>query len=210
MKIHDCQQKTDEWFALRAGIPTASEFHRFMNDDGTLRQNKKKTGLSDGAETYLNEKIAERILGHVLPSFSSGNMEQGDILESEAIPFLELQHRISISRVGFITTDDGKSGCSPDGIIGPKRGVEIKCPLAQTHVGYLREGILPDDYVLQVHGSIWVAEADEWMFASYKRGFREFVMTVERDEKLCEKIGESVAEFNAKLDAEFLRVKALK
>jgi hypothetical protein len=30
MKIHNCTQGTEEWRKLRAGIPTASEFHKII------------------------------------------------------------------------------------------------------------------------------------------------------------------------------------
>lgn len=192
MRIHDVKQGSDEWLKLRCGVPTASEFHNIITP--TLK-------ISEGAgvETYLYRKLAEKWLGQPLDAFNAGAMEQGKILEEEAIPHLEWLGW-EVERVGFITTDDGRYGCSPDCLL-PGGGAEIKCPLPQTHIGYLLKGELPRDYAPQVHGSMLVTGRPWWKFVSYRRNLPLFVLVVERDEKVMARMREAIDAFNVRFDA---------
>lgn len=187
MKIHDVKQGSIEWLLLRSGIPTASEFHALVTPLW-----KVKTG--EAPETYLHKKLAEWWTGAPLTTFYGASMEQGNVLEDEAIPWYELEFNQKINRVGFITTDDGKVGCSPDGLLDGG-GIEIKSPEAHTHVGYVLSGDLPKDYATQVQGAMYVTGGDWWRFVSYRRGFPKLVLKVERDEKAQEAIGEALARF---------------
>ena len=91
--------------------------------------------------------------------------------------------RTIIEEVGFCLDNGGHVGCSPDGLVrGEKEGVEIKCPLASTHVGYLRKGGLPDTYKAQVHLSMAITGATAWHFWSYCPGLPPHYFKVERDE----------------------------
>jgi hypothetical protein len=137
-------------------------------------------------------------------------MEQGSILEHEAIPWFEFAHDVAIDRVGFCTTDDGRAGCSPDGLIGEDGGIEMKCPLPHTHLKYLLAGTLPADYAAQVHGSMYVTGRKWWMFVSYSRKFPALVIRVERDEKIQEAIKTALDGFNALFDAQMERIAKLK
>ena len=189
MKILECKQGTEEWLRARAGIPTASEFDALLTP-------KFETRTGAMPHTYLCKKLAEHWQGGPLPSFAPfGAMEQGQILEAEAVPWYELEFGTTINRVGFITTDDGRVGCSPDGLLGDDGGIEIKCPFADTHVRYLLAGEVPKDYAAQVHGSLYVTGRKWWKFVSYRRHFPALVVTVERDEEIMGKIGEALDEF---------------
>lgn len=195
--IHRMEQGTKEWLQVRAGIPTASEFKALITPLW-----KKRTG--DGVETYLHKKLAERWQGCPLEaSFSGGSLEQGKLKEEEAIPWYEFDNDIEVDRVGFITTLDGKSGCSPDGLIGDDGGLEFKCPDPHTHVGYLLGGVLPDEYSAQVHGTMLVTGRPWWRFVSYSRGFPTFDLLVMRDEKIIAAMQEAVDAFNVRLDDAF-------
>lgn len=193
MKIHEVDQGSLEWMQLRAGIPTASELDALLTPKWKI-----KTGA--GPQTYLEKKLAEWWQGGPLPGFSGAfDMEQGQILETEARPWYALTYNVDIQRVGFITTDDGTAGCSPDGLINGS-GLEIKCPQAHTHVGYLLAGVLPDEYAAQVHGSLFVTGLPAWRFVSYRRGFPPLVLEVERDEEICETISNALALFQEQLE----------
>ena len=203
MKIHDCKQGSAEWLKLRAGIPTASEFHRLVTPLWKIR-----TG--EGPATYLNEKLAEAWTGAPLPQTGGfGTLEQGTILEEEALPWYELETGTTVRRVGFITTDDGRVGCSPDGL-EENSGVEIKCPQAQTHVGYLLDGGVPGEYLAQVHGSMFVTGFPCWKFLSYRRNFPRLLLTVERDEKIQKILADALDRFLARFDAAMKRLEELR
>lgn len=186
MKIYDVEQGSTEWLALRAGIPTASEFSRLVTPK------KREIAKGEKVRGYVAEKLAERWLGRPLEAFSgSFSMEQGKILEEEAIPRFELETGLAGRKVGFITTDDGKYGCSPDWLLDIG-GVEAKCPKPETHVEYLLAGTCPDEYYGQIQGSMLVTGAPHWYFVSYCRGFPLLIVKVMRDEEYLETLAEAL------------------
>jgi hypothetical protein len=190
--------QTVEWMQARAGIPTASEFDQLVTPEFKIRNGQMPL-------TYLAKKVAERWLGGPLADFNSFDMDQGTILEQEAIPWYELEYGETIQRIPFITTDDGRVGCSPDGILADG-GIEIKCPAVHTHVGYLLDGKLPKDYAVQVHGSMFVTGAKWWKFLAYRRRLPPLVLKIERDEAIQDVLKEALEEFCSRLDMAFARL----
>jgi hypothetical protein len=108
-------------------------------------------------------------------------MEQGSILETEAIPFYEFAFGVEVKRAGFITDDAMQYGCSPDGLIGEDSGIEIKAPSAPVHLKYLLDGVLPEEYGPQVQGCMFVTGRPRWTFMSYCRKLPPLIVQVERD-----------------------------
>lgn len=192
MKIVDCEQGSDEWLQARLGIVTASELDSLITPLW-----KPRTG--EGVQTYLATKIAERWRGQPLTDFHGGSMEQGSLREDEARAWYELDQNVTVRKVGFILSDDGKLGGSPDGLL-EGGGIEIKCPEPHTHVRWLLDGELPKDHRAQVYGNMLVARAGWWKFMSYCRGFPPLIVTVEADPAIEKAIEEAVAAFQVKLD----------
>lgn len=205
----DYAQGSERWLELRLGIPTASEFGRFMDKDFNLKLGKAKGSISQDLMTYVYEKLAERYTGAPLPAFNSWATDQGHLRESHARKWYELTYDCDIEPVAFIKTDDGKAGCSPDGLIRLEEGIEIKCPEAVNQIRYALAGKLPGDYLHQVHGSIFVAGAKRWHFLSYRQDFPHLVLTVERDEEIMSRIAATIDAFSKILDAEFAILKDL-
>ena len=208
MVIHNVLQGTPEWSALRAGIPTASEFDQIVTADWTLRKGEM-------LQTYLNRKLAEKRLGRPLDGkASSFEMEQGTMREDDAIPWYEMRFETVIDRPGFITTDDGRIGCSPDGMIGDLQlklaagwgGIEVKCPAAHTHTGWLRKGELPKDHAAQVHGCMLVTGAAWWKFLSFRPGFDPLLLTVNRDAEIQMALRGALNQFLELFDSEWKRL----
>lgn len=202
MKIHPAQQNSLSWLLARAGIPTASEWDALISPEWKIR-----TG--EMPKTYLARKVAEAWSGGPLPGFNVIDMDFGKILEEEAIPWFEFSTGIQIQRVGLCTTDDGKLGCSPDGLIGEDSGIEIKCPEAQTHVKYLLNGILPKDYAVQVHGAMLVTGRPIWRFLSYRRLFPPLMLTIQRDEEIQATLREALGAFLAEFEKAMKRLEEL-
>jgi exodeoxyribonuclease (lambda-induced) len=151
--------------------------------------------------SYVARKLAEKWLGAPLQTFKSGDMDQGSIRETEAWPWYALTYDRELTRPGFIVSDDGRCGCSPDGIVeGERFGLEIKCPDADTHVAYLLAGTLPAEYIMQVQGSMLVTGFDHWTFLSYHPRFPQFVLDVARDEDAIAAIREGLDAFWEKFD----------
>lgn len=199
MIILPVEQGSVDWMLARSGIPTASEFDALVTPEFKMRTGEMPT-------TYLSKKLAEAWQGGPLLGFNVFDMDQGNILEDEAKPWFELEHNRPVERVGFITTDDGRVGCSPDGLLGEDSGIEIKCPRAETHIRYLLNGRLPKDYAAQVHGSMFVTGRKEWKFLSYRRHFPALLITVERDEEIQKTLAKALAEFLKRFDAGMARL----
>lgn len=193
MKIHPCEQNTLEWLNLHLGIPTASGLDNLITPTGEIRRGEMP-------KTYLFKKVAESWRGRPLLDLNTFSTEQGMIIEEEARPFFELETDQKVRQVGFITTDDGKFGCSPDGLLDDDNGIEIKCPAAHTHCKYLVNGELPPEYAPQVHGSMFVTGFPRWTFLSYRRGFPALILEVKRDEQIISAITEALGEFHVKFE----------
>ena len=134
-------------------------------------------------------------------------MEYGIEMEEEAVKEYENIFSTKVDRVGFITPDPDNEfadwiGCSPDGII--KGGLEIKCPLAKTHINYIEGNRLPNEYKHQVQGSLFVTGLDYWDFMSYYPGMKPFIIRVLPDKDMHneyeERLRELIKDVNLKLE----------
>jgi len=196
MIIHQDEQSSVDWLYDRAGVITASEFSEIVDT-------KFEPRTGETPKTYMAAKLAERWIQGPLMGFSSFATEQGNVLEDEARPWFELTYECEVQRVGLVTTDDGRIGCSPDGLIGKEGGIEIKCPEPTAHVKYLLAGELPKQYSAQVHGSMLVTGRPWWRFVSYRRRFPALVLQVNRDEKIISKLQAALDEFLEDYDAAY-------
>ena len=199
MKTYGYEQRSDEWFAIRCGIPTASSADKLLTPTGKL---------SAQADAYLNRLLADRAGFGDAPMEPTEWMLRGIELEPEARALFEFETGESVMEIGFMTNDEGTAGCSPDGLFidldMPIGGLEIKCPKASTHFGYLRAGVMPKFYAPQVHFSMAVTGLKRWAFMSYFPGLDPLIVTVERDE-YTDKIVAAIAEFTARLENESKR-----
>jgi hypothetical protein len=202
MKIHECAQGSAEWYALRLGVVTASEVDALITP-------KWKVKEGAGVETHLCRKLAERLLNYCPEQLETFAMDQGKLIETVAIPWFEWEHKVKVRRVGFCTADDGRAGCSPDGLLEDGTGLEVKSPQAPNHIKYLLAGVVPDDYLPQVHFSMLVTGAPSWTFVSYSMRLPALVVRVQRDEAIQAKLREALDAFNARFDAALATIKAM-
>jgi hypothetical protein len=188
---------------VRAGVVTASEFHNLITPTGKIR-----TG--ETLESYFSRKLAEMWFGGPLPSnYSGGALEQGTLRQNEAVGYYATVYNKTVKAVGFITTDDGRIGCSPDGMFGDGTGIEGKCPDLHTQVKYLLKGELPPEYVAQVQGCMFVTGAPRWVFVSRSPILPMLVLTIERDEAFIEALHRALEVFLIRLDEGYKRLVAL-
>jgi len=181
--ITDFEQGSEAWHLQRAGKPTASCFGKLYT--GTGRTSIQRAG-------YIDDLLAERLLGTPLDSYSNHWMDRGTKLEPEARAYYEFAKDTDVLVPGFVETDDGLIGCSPDGLVGGDGGVEIKCPSPGVHVSYLRRGKLPAKYVAQVQGCMWVCERQWWDFMSYHPDMDPLIIRIDRDEEYIESLAKAV------------------
>lgn len=190
MRIIDCEQGSPKWFAARLGKPTASEFDKIITAGG------KASTQADG---LMHKLLAELITGKPAVFTESDWMKRGKEFEAEARDFLAFQTDTEIRQVGFVTTDCGSFGCSPDGMYA-EGGCELKCPSPAVHVSYLLADRLPSEYVPQVQGSMLVTGAPWWDFVSYHPDMPPLILRVERDEAYHEALAEYMGKFLLKLN----------
>jgi hypothetical protein len=189
MQIIECVQGSEEWAVARRGVPSASNFDKIITP--------AKGELSKSAIDYACTLIAETIVPPnywIGQEFQTGPMANGTRTEREARNFLELQLDTDIRQVGFVLTDDNRFGASPDGLIDPDRGVELKCPEHKQQIRYLIDGVLPIAYRPQVHGNMLVTGRNEWIFMSYAVGLPPVIVTVKADEYTL-KLAEALESF---------------
>jgi exodeoxyribonuclease (lambda-induced) len=203
MKIHQCEQGSLDWLNLRAGVVTASEADALVSPTGKVRD-------SAGVTTYLHRKLTEKWTDSPLPQLQGiFDMEQGAILEFQAKPAFTVNTGLEIQNVGFISSDDGRIGCSPDALIGNASGCEIKCPTLPVHLGYLLSGGVPKEYFCQVQFSMMVTGFETWHFYSHSRQIAPLHLVIERDDAFQSALRDAVDGFLYKLDACWDRLCAL-
>lgn len=182
----DCEQGTPEWAAARCGIPTASMFASILaKGEGKMRK------------SYLMRLAGEVLTGDPAETFTNGHMDRGREMEAEARAAYQFQMDNELRRVGFIRND--LAGCSPDSLIDPSGGLEIKTALASIQVERLLKGELPSEHRAQVQGNLWVTGRDFWHFVSYCPKLPVLIVTVNRDEDYIKMLANEVARFSAEL-----------
>jgi hypothetical protein len=189
MKVYECEQYSDEWWRVRRGVPTASEFGNILTP---------KTAQLAAAHTgYIYRLIGDTFdLNYPRKDdVATAAMRHGTLMEPEARRWYEFETAQPVRQVGFCTTDDGAFGCSPDGLVGEDGGLELKNPAPQTHVRYLFEGNLPAEYRCQVHGQLIVTGRAWWDFVSYCPGLPPFLFRVFPDD-FTDKLRAALAEFD--------------
>jgi len=185
MIVHKMDQYSELWWQIRRGVPTMSKCDKIITP--------KTAKLSAQSRQYMHELIAEPVSKEEEEGFEPTKwMLRGIELEEEARDWYEMHHNCDLDQVGFVTNDEATLGCSPDSLT-ETYGVEIKCPKASTHVGYLLNGTLPDFYKPQVHGSMFITGLP-WRFISYHPDFDPLVVSVEPDD-YTDLVGKALTQF---------------
>ena len=186
MIVSDCIQLSEEWFTEHAGIPGASSMDKIITSTG-----KRSTQRKD----YMYKLAAESMLGVRESGYTNAAMEEGTVREEESRDYFSFLMDVDVHQVGMCYKDEQKLFlCSPDGLIKDGDawlyGLEMKNPLAKTHVEYLDKKVLPTKYFVQVQASLFVTGLEYWYFMSYCPGLDPFIIRVYQDfdfHKLLEK-----------------------
>jgi len=142
MIIHKDLPQSEEWFKLKYGKIGGSTLKHLM-------VNKPIENLA-----IYNELLSARFEEYEYEeSFTSRDMERGNMYEPLARAEYERVYNKKVDQYGWIELDNGIAGISPDGIIGKgmTEAIEIKCPTRATHTAYLRNPVsMVEEYVWQV------------------------------------------------------------
>lgn len=185
------EQGTEGWLLERIGCVTGSRFGEVSAMDKAGKKFLKSR------ETAITEITLELLTGRPGAMWTSKATEWGKQHESFARMRYEAATGAFCEEVGFIRHPQHMQvGCSPDGLLGARKGYESKCPYTATvHLDTLING-MPDEHIPQVQGGMWVCDCDEWDFVSYHPSFPEgmqlYIQTVKRDQEYIDSMAERV------------------
>lgn len=190
----DLEQGSPEWFAARAGIPTASKFATVMaKGEGKTRSE------------YMRKLAGEILTGEPSEQFGNIHTERGNAMEDEARETYAFINDAEIQRIGFIR--NGNRGASPDSLVGANGGLEIKTALPHIQIDRLERDRLPPEHKAQVQGNLWIAEREWWDFVSYWPRLPVLTVRVYRDEEYIKTLSDEIDRFNDELAALVERIR---
>ena len=154
------EQGTTEWFEARLGKVTASRVVDVIA--------QTKSGYSTSRANYMAQLVVERITGKVEESYSNSAMAWGTEHEPMARAEYEILRGVMVNEIGFVPHPTiENSGASPDGLVGDKGLIEIKCPNTATHIETLLTRDIPKKYMCQMYWQM-ACTGREWCdFVSY-------------------------------------------
>jgi putative phage-type endonuclease len=198
------EQRTEEWFAARAGKVTASRVADVMA--------KTKSGYSASRANYMAQLICERLTGSPSEMFQNAAMAWGTEQEPAARGAYESRTGVLVQEVGFVPhpTIEG-AGASPDGLVDLNGLVEIKCPNTATHIDTLIGNEPPGKYRWQMMMQM-ACTGRQWCdFVSYDPRMPEkmqlFVVRLHRDDKDIFEMESEIRKFLAELETKIETLK---
>ena len=168
MRIACDKQRTAEWLTARVGRIGASNIKKAMAFLTRASGAKKSGDSSAERDKFILELAIELITRCPMPHYVSPAMDVGTEFEGAARRAYELETEQMVDQTGLVLhpTIDWL-GASPDGLCLPTHGIEIKVPLPHTHMGYLREDVVPEEYIPQMQCGMLCCELPAWDFVSY-------------------------------------------
>jgi hypothetical protein len=192
IEVFNCDQYSEDWYACRMGIPTASELHKL------LMRGVKKGEESKTRRRYMLDLIGERLTGQPRETFSNVHMQRGKDMEAEACDLYALMHDCEPETVGFIRLD-GRVGCSPDRLVGDKGMIQVKTMIPPLLLDLHLNGY-GGDHEVQQQAELWISGrewSDLWI---YWPGIKPFHKRIERDEVKIKSIELAVEMFHNEME----------
>lgn len=194
MIIYDIEQQSEAWFEAKCGRVTGTRFKALVAGESTQTYKDLVTNIA-----------CEIITGKMEETYSNANMEHGLETEPEARDEYQDICSIRVKEIGFVIPNEDTKyhewiGISPDGFTEDEGMIEIKCPLARTHLEYIEAKRLPSEYRYQVQGQLFVSGLKYCDFISYVEGMKPFIIRVYPDLELFK-------EFEKRLDVLIEQVK---
>lgn len=166
--IIDAEQRSDAWFAARAGRVTGSVASAMLSKG---KGNEEAVGRRN-----LRLKLAlERVGGRSLEpddDFMSKAMKDGIKKEPDARAAYEMATGNVVFETGFLAHDTEMAGASLDGHLGDfQELVSIKCREWAAHLDFLRNGTIPKAARDQMRHELWLTGATAHHYVSYNPDF---------------------------------------
>lgn len=192
----DVEQLSEDWYALRRGIPTASKFSSILAEgEGKMRTK------------YLCQLAGEIISGETAETFRNEAMERGRIMEDAARAYYQRAHLADVERIGFVRRTVRKHfhdyiiGASPDAKVGKRKGLEIKTMRPELLFELKRNGAAgpPPQFRAQCQGTMWAADWDELDLLLFYDGRKKpmaLSFTMVRDDAFIGRLAQEVERFD--------------
>jgi hypothetical protein len=189
----DLIQGSDEWLAARCGLLTASEMKMIVTPT-------MKPAANDKERAHMWELLAQRITGHVEPTFVSDDMLRGQTDEFDARQ-LYAKHHAPVEQVGFVTNDEWgfTIGYSPDALVGDAGLIECKSRRQKYQVETITTGQVPAEYLIQIQTGMLVTGRQWCDFVSYSGGLPMVVIRVPADPEMQARILDAAEAFEERL-----------
>lgn len=171
-------QRSDEWYAARCGIITASTVGKLITS--------KTVQVADNPDSRRTTLLlaSERITRWCEPGYISDDMWRG-IEDEPHARAAYTKHHAPVTEAGFITEDKWgyTIGYSPDGLVGDDGLIEIKSRRPKTHLETILDGRPPLENIAQLQCALLVTGRDWIDYISYSGGLPLWVKRVEPDQK---------------------------
>lgn len=185
IEVH-VEQGSLEWLKLRLGKITGTRLKEVFKSDNL---------------PLVYKMIAEIDSEEVEVNYINAAMQRGKDLEPIAREIYKEVKGIEIHELGFCLSDENDYlGYSTDGFTKDRKGaIEIKCPNTETHVKYILQDKIPNEYKYQVLTAFMVNTKLEWLdFISFDDRFKSRPMWIKRITR--EEISNEIEETTKGLD----------
>jgi YqaJ-like viral recombinase domain len=164
----EARSHTDQWYAARRGMLTASRMHDACNFLQGGKPSAKRTN-------YMKDVVAERLTGIATSHYVSMEMQWGIDHEKDAIAAFERETGLLVWPAGLVLHPTIEFfGATPDGFVYvwiEDREVvvplEAKCPTTQTFIEWRMANEIPDRHRLQLLAQMSCCEALLGIFVAH-------------------------------------------
>lgn len=197
-------QGSEAWLAVRKGRITGSRFRDAL--DRTA-----KGEMTSRARLYALDTARERFGGSAAPVFVNAAMRTGTEQEPLARAEYEAETGNVVLEAGFAYTDDGRFGCSVDGLVGNDGIIEIKTLVSSdTLFTAMVEGDY-SAYMDQIVGGLWIlgrqwCDLILWAPDLPIGGMK--IVRIQRDEAAITRLAAGLLAFDAVVEGHFARLSA--
>lgn len=193
--LDDIQQGTEQWFAARRGIVTASVVGKLITP--TL-----KVADNDTSRALTTTLAAERITGFTEPTGMNADMQRGAWSEPFARDLYSGHYHQAVECGFMVRREEGWTlGYSPDGLVADDGLIEVKAPRSKTQLLTVLTDKVPAYYMAQCQAGLLVS-GRKWLdFVSYVGGMHIYVKRVLPDPAWFEAIEAACRAFETNVAA---------
>jgi len=181
------EQGDDAWFAIKCGKFSGTRFADVLAKSKPSKANPEPRSLK-AREDLIWTLATERIQGYMPQGLTSYALRWGSENEPRAREAYELATGAFVTQQGFTLhkTLGEFVGASLDGLVDEDGTIEIKCPKSpEIHMQRFLNGV-PEEYIPQIQGGLWVSDRKWCDFISYDpdtdERFKLLIIRVYRDE----------------------------